>query len=457
MLAISIFKMVSNIKALAAAILVSSLSACGTYQPKPLPEEVELVTDIATLRVDAESFPLPQLKGHAFDVSDGLDWIEVAMLAVASNPVLKASRTRRGVVAAQVYAAGLLPDPQLSVSLDHPTSGGPERVGGFVLGLGYDLQALITRNAGLDAGKETRRQVNLALLWQEWQVIQRARLLTVRVESAARKLALLEQAQVFYEHHYRQTRQLLDQGDLPLDAAAAVMIGWFETSSRLNRERQLYNRQLHELHALLGLAPEVRLSLAPFEAPPSTLLTVGDRIWSALPYRRPDLRALQAGYQSQEQRVRKAILAQFPALDIGFTRARDTDGVYTTGVGITLKLPLFSGNRGQIAIERATRQRLHTEYQARLDQTRSDISRLLDRQRILQRQRVSVQQHLPDLESLVMAARHAYRSGDLSSLDLLKLESTWLDKRLEMIDLERALWQVRIALDTLLAWPKPEV
>ncbi len=456
MSAISIFKGLPTIKTLGMTVLIFSLSACASYQPKPLPKAVDLATDIAALKVDVESFPLPQLKDHPFDASDGLDWIEVAMLAVANNPALKAGRTRRGEVAAQVYAAGLLPDPQLSASLDHPTNGGPSRVDGFGVGLGYDVQSLVTRSAGLGAKEAARHQVDLELLWQEWQVIQQARLLTVRLESAARRLGVLKEAQVRYEDRYRRARQLLARGDLTLDAAGAVATAWFETSSRLNRARQVYNRRRHELHALLGLAPEVMLSLAPIDAPPTVLATVSDQVWSALPQRRPDLRALQAGYQSQEQRVRKTILAQFPALDIGFTRARDTDGIYTTGFGITINLPLFSGNRGRITMERATRERLHTEYQARLDRARSDISRLLQRQRILQRQRTILQQHLPELESLVITARHAYLGGDLAALDLLNLETTWLDKRVELIDLEQALWQVRIALDTLLAWPAEE-
>lgn len=445
-----------NIKSLALAVSILALSACATYQPRPLSEKIDLATDITALKVEADAFPLPQLKKHPFDLSDGLDWVEVAMLAVANNPSLKASRHQRGEASAQVYAAGLLPDPQLSVGVNHATNGGPDRVEGIDLGIGVDLQALMTRDARSAASKAARREVDLQLLWQEWQVVQRARLLMVQVESVSRRLALLEKAQAVYEDRYRRTQRLLKRGDLTLDAAGAVATAWFNTSSRLNRERQVYSRVLHELHALLGLAPEVKLSLVPIKAPDTTALTVSDKDWSDLPHRRPDLRALQAGYQSQEQRVRKAILGQFPSLNVGFARARDTDGLYTTGFGISLNLPFFSGNRGQIALERATRERLRAEYQTRLNQSRNDVSRLLDRQRILAQQHAHLLQRLPELASLVTAAHHAYRDGDLPALDLLNLDTTLLDKRLEVIELEQALWQVRIALDTLLARPELE-
>ncbi len=63
------------------------------------------------------------------------------------------------------------------------------------------------------------------------------------------------------------------------------------------------------------------------------------RIWRA---RRPDLLGLEAGYRAQDQRYRAALLAQFPALNVGFTRGRDNAGVYSSGIGITLSLPVFN-------------------------------------------------------------------------------------------------------------------
>lgn len=50
-----------------------------------------------------------------------------------------------------------------------------------------------------------------------------------------------------------------------------------------------------------------------------------------------------------------AVLAQFPALNVGLTRARDTSGLYTVGFGLSLSPPIFNRNRGNIAIEDATR------------------------------------------------------------------------------------------------------
>jgi len=71
--------------------------------------------------------------------------------------------------------------------------------------------------------------------------------------------------------------------------------------------------------------------------------------------RRLDLLALKSGYQSQEERLRAAILQQFPKISLGFSRARDTTNVVSTGFGITIDLPLFDRNQGGIAFGKAQR------------------------------------------------------------------------------------------------------
>ena len=59
---------------------------------------------------------------------------------------------------------------------------------------------------------------------------------------------------------------------------------------------------------------------------------------------------------SEASRRRPAILSQFPSVSIGISRARDTSSVDTSGFTIGLTLPLFSGSRGAIAVERTTRE-----------------------------------------------------------------------------------------------------
>ena len=147
------------------------------------------------------------------------------------------------------------------------------------------------------------------------------------------------------------------------------------------------------------------------------------------------------------------MLAQLPSLGIEIHRARDTGAVYTTGLGVTLNLPLLNGNRGNIAIERATRAQLHEEYQARLAKTAVDVDRLRELQDIIQHQQTALETYLPRLETLVERARRAYAHGDIDALTFINMETTWVNKRLEQLSLVQAAWENRIALEALLALP----
>src|SRR6202043_3802905 len=122
-----------------------------------------------------------------------------------------------------------------------------------------------------------------------------------------------------------------------------------------------------DLNALLGLVPEAKLRFDGVERLPAINAQGLRPLLKELAARRPDLLALRAGYDAQEEKVRQAIIEQFPKLNIGASYARDTTGVFTFTPAVTISLPIFDRNQGNIAIEQANRQVMHAEYQARLD------------------------------------------------------------------------------------------
>jgi hypothetical protein len=60
----------------------------------------------------------PGVPPVALDFSKPLTGAEIAAIAVLANPDLRALRTQQRVADAQVFASGLLPDPQLSAGFD---------------------------------------------------------------------------------------------------------------------------------------------------------------------------------------------------------------------------------------------------------------------------------------------------------------------------------------------------
>ena len=437
----------------AAAGALAVLSGCATYQPRPLEDQSPLVAEPGVLQVEADALQGGAAGDYHVNLADGLDLTEVGILAVINNPGLRQQRAQWQVAGAQAFAAGLLPDPQLSAGLDKPTGNTLGLVNAWSLGLGYDIIPLITRQARVDAARKQQDKVRLDLLWQEWQVIQQARSLAVRLQLEDERLKLLQTMHALYLERYRRSAQALQDGDITLDVNGTDLTALVDTLSQINQLEQTHNQTRHDFNLLLGLYPQASVTLAPLSQP--ELLDRGSAAprLARLPGLRPDLLALKAGYESQEARVRAAILAQFPSLGLGVNRARDTGNIKTLGLSISLNLPLFSGNRGNIAIERATREQLHEEYRARLAQTRVDIDRLLVLQKILHEQQDKLHTYLPRLKTLVDRARRAYDRGDIGALTFLNMESTWVNKRLEQISLSQSAWENRIALEALLALP----
>ena len=438
-----------------AAACVACLAGCTTYQLLPLQAKPQFTTELSHLIVRSDRMPLPELASHRFDPRDGLDMTEVAMLAVANNPQLKVTRDEAGVAHAQAFAAGLLPDPQMSFSSDFPTNGTSGNTSAFLLGLNYDVNALLTHSAVKNAAEAAKRQTDLNLLWQEWQVVGQARLLFARSLGQQKLLTVLQNERALVFSRYQRTQTALTQGNITLDATNAdlAMLQTLDTS--INDLSRQINSNLHDLNALLGLAPNVHLNLVGDAQLPSLDDARINSDIEKIGQRRPDLLALQAGYESQEQRFRQAVLAQFPALNVGLTRARDTSGLYTQGFGITLSLPIFNRNRGNIAIEQATRQRLHDEYQMRINSAAADIARILEDQKLLEKQLQNVEFGVDVLSHAADNAQTAFDAGNIDMLAYTNLRTAWLAKQAEAITLKQTLLEQRVALLTLIGGELP--
>lgn len=400
--------------------------------------------------------PFPELATHKFDPSDGLDITEIAMIAVVNNPGLKLARDDLGIAQAQAFAAGLLPDPQISFAPQFPQNGIPgENVTAFDLGLNYNISALIMRSSRIGASKADTRKTDLALLWQEWQVVGQARLLFVRIKKEQTLLGILEENRKVAARRYSREKAALGDGNLTLARAALDADALQGIDKQINEDQRLIEKNRHALNALLGLSPDTELHLVgETNLPELDRKTIAANL-PDLARHRPDLMALQAGYEAQDIRLRQAILAQFPAIDVGLIRARDNTGINYEGFSVSLNLPIFNRNRGNIAIQKATRKRMHDEFQIRLNAAHSDISRLLSDQELLEKQLKQLNIDLATLSLLADRADSAFKKGDLSLIAYSDLKYTQLSKMVEKNTIEENLLEERVALQTLVGGELP--
>lgn len=440
-----------SLPAIGIVALILGINGCASYTPRPLPEKPKFLTALPALQVDRKDLPLSS-GSMQLDPSDGLDPDEAAVLAVVNNPDLKVARADAGIAAAQAFAAGLLPDPQLALMQDLSNTGGPGATKAFSVGINYDFVALLTRSRIRSAADAEGRKANLNLLWQEWQVVAQARTLVIKLLYAQDTMALLQQNRTLFADRYDRTRKAVERGLLTADQATPNLVALADVNKQIGDLERQASQSRHDLNKLLGVAPD---TVIPLQKPRTTAPSVPSEnaISAALEdigRRRPDLLALRAGYEAEDQRYRAAILAQFPALNVGLTRARDSSNVFTTSLGATLSLPVFSGNRGNIRIEEATRSRLHAEYQMRLDASVSDVHRALEDLQISRRQLSRLQEELPSLLQAASQAERAYSINSIDALTFATARGSLLARQIEQVNLQQAVWEQQLVLQTLL-------
>lgn len=423
------------------------LGGCAKYQPRSLPVAPDLNAAPALI-APASEFNLPGLPAHPVP-KDGLDEITLITLAVFNNPGLKAARLQAGVADAQLLQAGLLPDPQIGL-------GGAASVlnYGYAASAMEDITAILLRGSAKAAARANQNQVNLNILWQEWQVAEQARELFVQARADTEIERLLAVNRSLLAGRCDRDKAALRDGNTTLPVVAADVSALADADAAVRQQQIQSSATRGTLNELLGLQNHVVLKLTgPDELRPLSQAEL-DRAIAALPRHRVDLMALQAGYRSQEEAVRRSILMQFPSVSAGFEQARDpVEGVNSSGANVNLTLPIFNRNRGQIAIADATREVLRQTYQAQLDAADSQSRQAWRSTQIMARELRDLEGRLPSLESTATAAEKSFQQGNLNADVYVSLETSVTAQQISAVRLRASLDRAQAALATLLGLP----
>ena len=430
--------------------LLALVTGCAGDRATSLPGRSVLAPSVAALDRSrpGSSSPIPSDRP--------LTLTEIGLLAVQNSPNLRGVRAQRGTARAQVIEAGLFPDPVLAGSYNFLLAG-PAVANAIGATLTADVTALVTLSVRRRAAQQAALQVDANVVWQEWQTISQAQKLAIDIVEQRRLLRSLKQALDLLQQRAAVSARAVAQGNATLqmlapDVAAATSLQTQYDTAELQQERRWQS-----LDALLGLLPDVRPLLATALRVPDIRPGEAAGMLASLPQRRPDLIALQLGYEAQQARVRAAVLGQFPALTLGPNYGSDTSRVQSLGPSISVALPLFNRNRGRIAIARATREQLRAEYAARLATAEGGAKALLANLALLQRQLAAARTGLGRARSLAAGAESAMLGGLLDELSYVQLVITRLEKERQVIGLEQQLLDERTSLATLLGVGLPPV
>ncbi|KXW56335.1 TolC family protein [Ferrovum sp. PN-J185] len=431
-----------------------ALFGCASYNSKPLPDKPLWPQDISRLQLPDQISSTQIGIQHEFNPNNGLDVIEVATIAIANNPGLKQARDSAGVTKAQAFNAGLLPDPTLLIYPQPPINGGPGANSvASEYGLFYNISALITHSTVQHGVKSSEEKADLDLLWQEWLLLSQSQILFEKIITNESLLTLLLDKETLLKNIESAQHKALVEKDLDLNTIAVNTIVLKETTKQVIDLKRAIAQDRSALNQMLGLSPDTHLVLVDSLTLPHLSKQQINHQLQQLHHIRPDLLALQKGYEAQDYRLREAILGQFPAINFGYTRLRDNGAVIYNGFDLSVTLPIFNRNQGNVAIAQATRQQLYDEYQNRLNSSFSDVHQLTQDLDFLTNQMPVLLSSVDLLSQLSDSAHAAYQRQDMDLVAYGQFKINEIDKKIELVKTKQLWLEQAINLSMLIGEP----
>jgi outer membrane protein TolC len=428
------------------------LGGCALYHPLPLGRAPDLAGQLSSLRTQAPAARSGEAPRRV-DIEKPLGIDGVGLLAVLNDPELRSEQAHADLAQANLLESSLLPNPSASVSFA-PILGGTDVAPAWTAALSQDIKSILTYHTRKKSARLQAQQVNADLLWQEWQIAQKARLLALDLSYGQRSLDLSRRELALLKEEVKEVQSAIEAQNLDLTALAPLLSAKAAAAAAVASLSLTQLQSWQSLDALLGLDPRVRFAIATPSLPP--LPTDMTSLLASLPDRRPDLVALQLGYRSADEDVRTAIIGQFPAFALGGQWGQDTTNVRSAGPAATFDLPIFDRNQGQVAQTRATRLLLHEQYQARIDDAFGSVTGLDTQVRRLTEDLGEASSAAAVAERMAQSARTAYTQGNMDQRSLADFETTALDRRIQALALARSLGETQITLTVELGLGLPQ-
>lgn len=419
--------------------------------------------------MNAITLLLPVLLGAA---ADRPIWTEADALAAfeRSSPALAEARADEDAARADVRQAGLMPNPTLSVGASNiplqtnPTWGNGSGIANNVVGSveldqpielgGKRSRRLAVARGALagaslsraDAVRTARAELRLAF----WGAV-RARERRLLAEAVRARSA--ETLRIMRARFASEDISALDLDKIELEAAQQEN----EVADAVAAERAAVADLLRLVGP--GAPPDVDVSGAlPSPAPPLDEGRLAARARDA----RPDLAAARRRVETGRASVALAEAQAVPdvTVGVGYTRSRallSGDNPQSLGVTLSVPLPLFSRNQGEIQKARVELRRAEDAARA-LDAAVAREVAAADARYAAAAEKVARYDGgaLARAERALAVAEKTYRSGDRSLLEFLEAERTFIAVRSDYLDTMYELRAARLELELAIGAALPE-
>lgn len=418
----------------------------------PLGLAAALLGPVAHAAPDAAMPPAPQAQRFTepYDPAEtqGVLTLDAALaLAMARNPTLSAARRELDSTEGGITQARTIPNPAVGYEMEDTRRA--SRTTTAQLSLPIELGG--KRSARIDAAQKARElasaqlsnaeaTLRAAVIGAFFQVLvaqerislaeSSVGIATRGTQAAARRVAAGKVSPV------EQTRAEVEQANAELELA--------EARATLDTARQ-------HLAAQWGSqAPVFASASGDLEALPSRPLpnTLDDTLDTA-----PEMRASQSEMARRQAMVNVERSRQYPdvTVSVGAKRENASDRGYYPVLGVSLPLPLFDRNQGNLYT--AIRQADKAADEARATRVRlaSDLRQAAGQLALSRNSALTLRQTvLPAAQRAYQAAAHGFEAGKFAYLEVLDAQRTLLQARVRYLGAVAATYQAATAIDRML-------
>ena len=375
-------------------------------------------------------------------------------LALSRNPKLKAGGAAIRAAAARAQQAGVLPNPEIEAEIEDVGLSGEER--GLDASI-YTVRAAQTFETGGKRAKR-RRAASLEVLLANWDL--EAERLDLLAEVRSRFIDLLaaqERVRVVTASH-ELGRKVRDT------AAERVRSGKVSPLELTKADVELAGRRVELQRAERELAA-ARIALAALWNAPLTeavrLRAEGDlRRVPALPEfaeleARLDGTPEMARWETEEQLAQAAVIqekaARIPDVTVSAGLAHEREsGHEVVEFAVSLPLPFFDRNRGNIRAALAEQERIREDQRAVAIALRAELAEQWQELQAAREEATSIEDEmLPGARRAFAAAEEAYRSGKLEYLDVLDAQQTLVEAEMQHLEALSSLHQTVAVIERL--------
>lgn len=373
-----------------------------------------------------------------------IPYSDIAPRVRAEHPSLKAARFAIDEARGRQFGAGRLPNPTVGIEFQNESRVSPQ-----TLGASLDQSFPITRRLGLEK-RLTAQLVTAA----ELEVRDAERRFIAAAQSLAVRLLALEQQRALRQQQTAVAQKLADfvqgrakAGELSaLDAAQAQV-----DAQRLTLETRRLEAErvglLGELKPMLGVRPADELSI--FGGLPALALPTARPPWR----QRADYQLALTKLNAAQTSVALAKASRWQDVEAGFFTAREAQDItpdhreHTGFIGLRLSVPLpvWNRNQGEIAEKTASAERARLETEALSAQIASEADtarREMEANATLARE--AREKLLPLIIEQTEKLDKAYESGQADLITVLRARDQRLQMEAAVLDATRDFHLARI-------------